>query len=248
MLVAILLLIIFTLFLVVDVEAQLRSGRAGKSKNKECSITVTGRGVVSRPPDEAQVRMGIFSRAETSQAALDAVSAATRNITDMLKQNNIYGADIQTDHFSVSPEFQYTDGERKFIGYVADTQLRIIIKEIAGVGTLLDKIVEIGGESIRISSVAYALSAETRNAAQKDARTAAIDAAKADATQIAASINQVLDVPLRIQQISSSAVIGRPMFQARAMAAGGRETGPAPIEAGEAEVVVDIEAVFATRA
>ncbi len=246
--VAILLLIIFTLFFVVDIEAQLRTGRAGKPKNSECSITVTGHGVVSRPPDEARVRMGIFSRAETSQAALDAVSAVIRNITDMLKQNNIYGANIKTEHFSVSPEFQFIENERKFLGYTADTQLHILIKEIAGVGTLLDKIVEIGGESIRIQSVTYALSAESRNAAQKDARSVAIESAKSDATQIAASVQKTLGEPLRIQQLSAIATAGRPIFQARAIPAGGREAGPAPIEAGESEVVVDIEAVFALHA
>ena len=67
------------------------------------SITVSGTGEVSAPPDLAELNVGVTTQGKTAREALDANNAAMQKLMDSVKAAGIADKDMQTSNFSVSP-------------------------------------------------------------------------------------------------------------------------------------------------
>src|SRR6185295_2166418 len=85
----------------------LASALAAESR----TLTVSGQGVVSAPPDMAVLSAGVISQAATAGEALSANSAATQRVIDQFKADAIEAKDIQTSNFSLQPVFVYPKNE-----------------------------------------------------------------------------------------------------------------------------------------
>jgi uncharacterized protein YggE len=146
------------------------------------SMQITGHGEIMAVPDTAYVTSGVTSQGMTAKEALDANNADMKALIDTLKAAGIDAKDIQTSGFSVSPNYVYSD-ERdangyqlppKIVGYTVYNGVTVVVRDLASLGSVLDKAVTVGAN--QVSGVTFAvddpkdLLNEARKLAFADAR------------------------------------------------------------------------------
>lgn len=218
-------------------------GRGGEAGNEPGRLTVTGEGTVSVAPDEAQITAGIQVRAATAKGASAQGAEAMQRVIAALKAQDVPDKRIQTGFYSINPEYSQGQEERgpRKVGYITTNTVMARITELDRVGAILDALVEAGGDDVTIQGVH--LAARNTTEAQIQARSAAVADARTQAEQIARDLGVALGAPVSVRQTNVSSGGGpiRPMRAAFSMARG----APTPIEAGEIEVSVEVEVVWA---
>lgn len=166
------------------------------------TITVTGQGVVSAPPDTATINTGVVTTAPTAQQALNANNQAVRALLRLLAMQNIPQADIQTSFFSVDPRFANNpDGSQGDItGYRVSNDLRVIIRNIDILGVVLDALVDAGSNNI--SGVSFSIENDT--SLRNRARRLAVQDATRKAKVLAAAAKVRLGALIAISEQSIS--------------------------------------------
>jgi uncharacterized protein len=119
-------------------------------QNLPPSITVTGMGKVSGRPDTAAINVGVTSRAGTAKEALAANSTSMTSLVAVVKQHGVADKDVQTSNFSVNPTYTSDSSGRNshISGYQVSNQVRLRVRNLAGMGELLDAIVQNGANTI----------------------------------------------------------------------------------------------------
>lgn len=212
---------------------------AAQEKRTERSVTVSATASVPAEPDIAHIATGVVSEAATAREALQRNSAAMKKVIDGLKEAGVDAKDIQTVNFSVEPRYQQgKDGRAPQInGYRVSNQVRITARDLAKLGELLDKVVDLGanqagGISFEVSK-AETLKDEARRQAVANARRRAELFAQAAGARIGEVITIAEDV------IEGGP---RPMVRARAMAA-----EAVPIEPGTQMLEARVQVTWALQ-
>lgn len=215
----------------------LASGFAAEIANKR-TVSVTGLGIVKAKPDTASISIGVVSEGETARAALDKNTAAMSRVSVELKGQNIKPVDIQTTSFSVRPKFQhFKDGKPPaIIGYRVVNSVRITVRDLKKLGSVLDQAVSLGSNQINGIGFFVAESAALEN----QARVKALKNAQAKATLYATTAKAKLGKVLTISEQSIS-----PRPQPRfARAAFKAESASVPIEPGEQKIQARLHVVW----
>lgn len=199
-------------------------------------LTVTGEGQSTAQPDLATVSLGVSSRADTAAEAMSQNAAQQTKVIDALKGAGVEARDIQTSGLNLSPVIDYQDGQPpKLTGYAAQNMVTVRVRDIAGLGPVLDKLVGAGANEIN----GIGFSREDMTEALDKARADAIADARHRAEVMAEAAGMRLG-PL--MSLSEAQIAGGP--QPMMMAADAKRGG-APIEAGELSVTANVTAVFA---
>ncbi|HKK05226.1 MAG TPA: SIMPL domain-containing protein [Gammaproteobacteria bacterium] len=132
-------------------------GWSANSPAPAATIEVTGSGEVFAKPDMAEIQIGAVSEAETASAALAHNNEAMTRLQALMKARGLAPADVQTGEFSVTPNYRSDKGgPRRLVGYRVTHQLRVTVRKLAGLGGLLDAVVNVGAN--RISGIRFAVS------------------------------------------------------------------------------------------
>jgi hypothetical protein len=142
----------------------------------EARIVVSGEGSVSAPPDYAEIRGGVVTKAKTAGEATDANARLMAAVIAALTNAGIARNDIQTAQFSMQPVYALPQpgSEQKLIGFSASNQLTIKIRQIDKLGDIMDRLVaagatDVGNISFQHSDLSKVLD-QAREAAVADAR------------------------------------------------------------------------------
>jgi uncharacterized protein YggE len=176
------ILLIFVLVLVggnwLTNQAQAQTG--AEPASQERTVSVTGRGRVSARPDTAIVRTGVQTQADTAVAALEENNTLMQALISATLEADIAEDDIQTEVVQLFPVYgngQNTTQPPQVTGYQARNIVEVTIRDLDSLGTLLDSMVEAGGntiEDIRFEiSDTQALLTQAREAAMNDAQATA---------------------------------------------------------------------------
>jgi uncharacterized protein len=114
-------------------------------------LTLTGVGEVRARPDLAVVRVGVVSQAATARAALDDNNEAMRAVMAALQEQGIAERDMQTSQFTVQPRYRHDQaGEAppRIDGYEVSNQLAVTVRDLDGLGPVLDQAVSVGSNQI----------------------------------------------------------------------------------------------------
>ncbi len=145
-------------------------------------ISINGLGEVSAAPDTAFITSGVTTQGTTAREALDANTAAMSELIETLKASGIEARDIQTSGFSVNPNYVYSDARDangyqlppKINGYQVYNTVNVRVREMAKLGSVLDRAVTVGANTINGVSFSVANPAplydEARKMAFADAR------------------------------------------------------------------------------
>ena len=220
----------------VLVAGLLLTGCAGPSLMAQSDIvTVSGQGSVSITPDTALAQVGVEARAPQLN---DALSDATQRMTRVLESVRALGVDskdISTSRIAIEPIAapRRNEGDPVRIdGYRVTNTAQLRLHDVRAVGRVLDAVVRAGANTI--GSLAFTVN--DRTAVEAQARTLAVRDAATKAQQLADAAGVRLGPLLSLTEQG----IGRPMPVARGVAA----MASMPVEPGEIEVMVTVEARY----
>ncbi|HTO29255.1 MAG TPA: SIMPL domain-containing protein [Devosia sp.] len=205
------------------------------------TITIEGHGEVMAAPDMAQINSGVTTQGATAREALDANTAAMAELIAELKASGIEARDIQTSGFSVNPNYVYTD-ERdangyslppKINGYQVANTVTVTVRALDSLGSILDKSVTIGANTI--NGVTFAVA--DPSALYDEARKAAFADARAKAELYATAAGSTLEDILSISEGQTfNDPQPYPMYARADMAA----SAPVPVQAGEVAFAINV--------
>ncbi|MBV0911612.1 SIMPL domain-containing protein [Anianabacter salinae] len=202
-------------------------------------ITVTGEGRVQSVPDMAQISLGVVTEAEGASEAMAQTSERADAIIAALTETGIAERDMQTSDLSLNPIWaeDRTRPEmfaREIVGFSASTNLRVRVRNLDTLGTVMDAVLQVGANNFQGLSFGLAdpepVLDEARKAAVADARR------KAELLAEAAGVSLGAITSIR----EGSQGDNRPMMMEAAMM---RDSGP--VARGEVETSAQVTLVWA---
>ena len=200
-------------------------------------IAATGEATIKVSPDIAILSIGVTTQAKTAAEAQTALSDRITRVLRRVSELAIADKDTKNSGYSIFP--QYASGPDKaptITGYQANQTLTITLRDVNGVGKALDTFVQ--GDAATNVQIRFALDdakpkqAEARKLAIEDAR------AKAKAMADAAGVRRG-----KVISVSESPSGPGPYFDAVPFSKGAG--GGATVPAGELDVVVRVQVLFA---
>ena len=205
------------------------------------SIHVTGSGSVVGEPDMAALNLGVSVEKKTVAEAREAAAVAMTAVIDALKANDVAENDIQTERFSIHPQYDYTDNGRMLRGYRVNNTVSAKVRELEDLSEVIDTAAIAGGDIVVVNSIQFMI--EDTTPLQTQARSLAVKNAEAKAQTLAKAGGVTLGKPITISE-TSHAASPRIAFAEEAALAADSARSATPIEAGELTVTINITIVY----
>ncbi|MBF9233259.1 SIMPL domain-containing protein [Microvirga alba] len=189
------------------------------------TISVMGTGEVQLKPDFARIMVTVGTQADTVAAAASANRTATERVLARIQGLGIKKEDIQTANFQVfqTPQQIGPDGkEVKAPRFSANHQLRIITRDLDGVGRLAGELLASG--DLTFQSVSWSLDRQEEGGDR--AREAAVRDAKRQAEVYAGAAGVGLGRLLEIRDGSAQPYEPQPEMRMSLAMAKGAESVP----------------------
>lgn len=171
------------------------------------SISVSGEGSASGPPDQAQISAGVQTFAATVAEAANENQASIDRIMAALAEAGIAEKHMQTANYSIWPEQDRDprdDSQMRVVGYRVSNMINVTVEDVDKVADVLGAVTNAGANSIN----GVNFSVEDSAALEQRAR----EAAMADARERAASLAKLADVSLgEVLTISTTSGGGGPL-------------------------------------
>ena len=142
------------------------------------SVTVNGAGEVEVTPDIAVLKLGVKSEAADTEQVRSSNAAAVNAVIDAVKALGVEEKDIQTTDVNLRSSY---DSNGKQDGYLMETTLEIIVRDMEKSGEVVDACIASGSNTMR--GITYAVSNQQELYA--DALEAAVESAHQTAQAIA---------------------------------------------------------------
>lgn len=199
-------------------------------------IAVRGVGRVSARPDTALAQVGVEARAPS---LADATTEVARRMTAVLERVRALGVaerDVATVSYVVDPLLTPRRGEEeaRILGYRALNVVQLRVRDLAAVGRVLDAAVAAGANVIR----GVSFTVQDRSRLEAEARARAVADAHERARQLAAAAGVRLGVLVALAEGTPPVPLAERFDRAALTAA------PGPVEPGEQEIVISVEARY----
>ena len=193
------------------------------------TITVTGTGVVTVPPDCARISFGVQVQGVNAQDALRRSNEAMHAIVAAVKERGVEPADLQTNGPNLWP------GER---GYTGSNDVSVLVRDITALGGLIDTVAEASGPNLAMHGVTM----DVLDAAphRVHAREAAVVAARTVAEQLADAAGCALG---EVVTIAEGGAMHGPIGGFRGVAMAATDKG-AIVEPGSQEIRADVTVTY----
>ena len=211
---------------------------------QQVGLWVTGEGKTMAAPDIVLLSLGIEAEAKTvAQAQRDAAEAMD-GVMKALKANGVAEKDIQTQRFSIDQVRKWDDDAQRYItlGYQVTNIVVAKIRQVDKAGTVIDAVAEAGGDLTRINGISFSIDEPAPY--YKEARAKAVEDAMTKAEQMADSADIKLG---KLLYISESTPVSPVDVRDYLFKAEGAAPSPTPISAGELEIQVTVQMVYAIR-
>ena len=216
--------------------------RAAPADNALRTIIVSGRGQASAKPDQAQIRVGVVTRAETAAVALDDNTRAMNNVFATLGQLGIPEDKIKTSNFSLYPQNFYRPDSTQFNErYMVSNQVSVVVTDVSKVGATLDALVKSGANQSYNLVFDFADPTPLTRRARAQAVADAMDKAKTLAEASGLALGPILSVQ---EGVSYSPVVPAPVLVTGAVAPAPAPPPP-PIAGNDASVTVAVTLTYA---
>ena len=147
-------------------------------------ITISATGTTTVVPDAVRINATVSVIESSSKMALSTAGATSNAIRKVLSANKVATKDISSQSVTVYPEYSYpSSGTPTLSGYRATQSFDITIRSASTAGTVVDSIVEAGGDNLQVNGVSPFIL--DNNKATQIARTDAVSRAKAKAASYA---------------------------------------------------------------
>lgn len=218
---------------------------AWAADNEKGLISVTGIGTVNAAPDMATINLTVLREAPTSREALSANNTAMNDVLSAMKEFGIEDKDLQTSNFSIHPRYVYPKNNNdqqqppKIVAYQVSNSLAVRIRDLAGVGEILDRSVSLGvnqGGSIMFSnSNPEPLQMQARASAMKNALEKAKILTEAAGVEVG-SIRQINE--------QSNSPYPQPIMRGQMAKMSMAESDAVPVAGGENSYRISVNVTF----
>ncbi|WP_279482134.1 SIMPL domain-containing protein [Aureimonas sp. SK2] len=210
-------------------------------------ISVTGEGHASGTPDLAVTQLTVMRSAPTAAEALAQANDAMEAVRGAMSGFGVEARDLQTSGFQIAPQYRYenrSDGTQAppvVTGYEVRNTLSVKVRDLARLGELLDKAVQLGVNEG--GSIAFQI--EDDSGLRNEARREAVREARASAETLAEAAGLKLGRVVTIEDVAGSAFPPPPPmpFGELRMAAPA-SASKVPVEVGESMVTSDVRIVY----
>lgn len=216
------------------------AGLAGQMREGPPTINVNATATVEREPDRANLSVAVESEATTAESASRANAGLMTRVIASLRDLGISGPAIQTTSIQVRPRYSNVrepgQDQPRIVGYTAVNMVQITIDSIPRTGEITDAVIAAGAN--RVSGITFEL--RDPDAARREALTAAMDRARAEAETVAAAAGGRLGPPI---QIDVEPQPGMPI-NAMAMRAEMAPSPETPVERGQIRIAATVRVVY----
>lgn len=161
-------------------------------------ITVSGEGRATAAPDMATVQLGVVASDPEASAAVRAMSAQMAEVLARLEAAGVAPRDMQTSGLSVYPRWDTrgpAEGEAPRIeAFEASTELTVRLRDLEGLGELLDAVAQDGANLFRGVSFGLQEPGAHEDAARKDAVAEALRKAALYAEAAGVALGPILTI------------------------------------------------------
>ncbi len=206
------------------------------------TLNVNGLGASYLTPDIAYINIGVHNEGATASEVVEANKAQTNAVIDAIKKAGVDKKDIRTTNFSIYPSQQYSpEGTVTGTIYMVDNTVYVTVRDLDGLGSLLDDTISAGANSI--NSIQFDVADKT--AAVKDARAKGVEDAKTQAQELADAAGVTLG---EIQNISFYDNSPYPVFEGKGGGGGGYAADVSvPIQPGQLTISVSVSITYAIK-
>jgi uncharacterized protein YggE len=202
------------------------------------TVSVSGSGQAEAQPDQATVRLGVQTEAESAEQALADNNAKMQSLLDSLQQAGVASEDIQTQAIQLQPRYDQQPEQQGtgpiVTGYTATNIVEVKIKNLDTLGELLDAAVQAGGNTVEGINFEVSDSA----ALLDQAREAAMQDARHKAEHLVSLADATLGNVLTINEFSNTP---RPVARAGVAMA---EAQAVPIAPGTQSIQIDVQVTW----
>ena len=206
------------------------------------TLNVNGLGQVYLTPDIAYIYIGVHTEGATASEAVDSNKVQTAAVIDALKKASVAEKDIRTTNFSIWPSQQYgPDGTVTGSIYMVDNSVYITVRDLDGLGDLLDSAISAGANSV--NSIQFDVADKTQ--AVKEARAKAVEDAKLQAQELADAAGILLG---DIQSINFYDNSPYPYAEGKGGGGGGASADASvPIQPGQLTIAVTVNLTYSIK-
>ena len=231
----------------------LASGQAYSSllqtSNAQVGIWVTGEGTVTLEPDLVLLNIGVETTGSSVSEARDEAAMAMDAVVTALHARDVEDRDIQTRFFNISPEYEFQEvidlrrrtTQRVLVGYRISNSATIKIRDLDGVGAIIDDVATAGGDAIRIDGIRFTV--EDPQPFQAQLREAAVTDALTKAQQFASLAGVSVGRLVFISESGGRAPAPR-AFEETVMFAAAASAPATVVSGGELELRMTVQVVF----
>ena len=205
------------------------------------TIHVTGSGSVVGEPDIATLNLGVSAEKASVEDAREAAASAMTSVIESLKANDVAEKDIQTENFSIYPQYDYTDNGRVLRGYRVNNTVSAKVRELEGLSDIIDDAAAAGGDIVVVNSIQFMI--EDSTALQTQARALAVKNAEAKAQTLAEASRVTLGKPVTITETTHGESPPIAFAESAALADDSARSAT-PVQAGELTVTVNVTIVY----
>jgi uncharacterized protein YggE len=205
------------------------------------TLNVNGLGSSYLTPDIAYIYIGVHNEGAAASEVVAANKVQTNAVLDALKKAGVDQKDLRTTNFSIYPSQQY-DPAGKLTGsiYMVDNTVYVTVRNLDGLGSLLDDTIAAGANSI--NSIQFDVADKT--AAVKDARAKAVTDAKTQAQELADAAGITLGEIQNISFYDNSPV---PMAEGKGGGGASAMNAPVSIQPGQLTISVSVNITYAIK-
>ncbi|KKT56845.1 MAG: hypothetical protein UW81_C0020G0009 [Candidatus Giovannonibacteria bacterium GW2011_GWC2_44_9] len=202
------------------------------------TIMVSGEGKVLVKPDIAVVNIGVIKEDADLGKVQQNTAEIMGQLAKFLKENKVDEKDIKTTSYSISPRYDYKEGEQKLRGYEVFQNLEVKIRDLGKVGAVLSGAAARGAN--QVGSLTF--SVDDPKKAKEEARAIAIKDAREKAGRLSADLGVSLK---KIVNYGESGGGGPQPIYAQADFGFGKGGGfPVPAPSGENEIIITVNLTY----
>ncbi len=202
-------------------------------------LSTSGMATADVKPDKVTIIVGVETTNKTAKAALSSNAAALNKVLEVLLAAGVKKNETSTSSFSVSPNYNYSQGQNKITGFTVANSIQIQSSNVNGTAKWIDTAVSSGGANT-INSINFALS-DNRSGEVKNnlIKQAVIDArSKADIAASALGLKIIGVKSVNLNELEQEPPAPQPLAMTAAIQA--RTASATPIIAGQQKISVNI--------
>lgn len=204
------------------------------------TVTVSADGKVNAKPDIAQMQLSVVSKGQTVKQISADNNQKMNAIVAAVKTLGVEDKDILTSQYDLNPDYDYTTGARRFLGYTLTQAITVKVRKLDTVDDVLDSAVKAGANEVG----GLSFDIDDTGPIKKQAREKAFTMAKEKAAEMASAAGVGLGRVVTFSESTDSGVIPYSNFVMSAKSASPEAAQGASIQSGSKEMTVSVNVTY----